>query len=278
MEEKKESRVGEILEKDPMPNVHGVLLSDAIKYFIEKHGLIENYDLNECLQPASYDLRLGEQCAVGGKRKVLGEKDPFLEIPPHQVAIVTTYEKINMPRFLIGRWSSRIKWTYQGLVWAGGPQVDPGYQGPLICPLYNLSDKPVTLKHKQRIVSIDFVKTTPFTKKQCKEYPRPRSIEEYNWDLASAPAYLVSRVDRFEEELREFRESIQTFRNATFVVLSIIIAAISLISAAPFLRQEIPYALPVFIIIGVLVIVALILTIYTSSHNKVGEWFKKWLN
>lgn len=275
-EEEKLSKPKGVQEKDHYPTRHGVLLSDAIRYCIDNYGLIENWD-EECIRPASYDLRLGKSYAVGGKREILSEEKPFLEIPPQEVAIVSTYEKINMPRFLIGRWGSRVKWTYEGLVWAGGPQVDPGYHGRLLCPLYNLSSKTVTLKYKQRIVSMDFVKTTPFTKNKCKEYGKAKPIDEYKWDMASAPADLLNRVKKTENEIEKFRESIQVFRHTTFVVLSLLIAAIALISATPILPQGAPYASALFILIGVLVIIALVLIIYASS-SKALEWLARHLN
>lgn len=275
-EKEKLSESEGVQEKDHHPTRHGVLLSDAIKYYIDNYGLIEDWD-EECIQPASYDLRLGELYAVGGKRGILSEEKPFLEIPPHEVAIASTYEKIKMPRFLIGRWGSRIKWTYEGLVWAGGPQVDPGYHGRLLCPLFNLSTKPVTLKYKQRIVSMDFVKTTPFTKNKCKEYGEAKDINEYKWDMASAPADLWNRVRKNEDEIEKFRESIRVFRHTTFIVLSLIISAIALISATPILAEEPPYASTLFILIGVLVIIALVLIIFAASR-KALEWVSRRLN
>ena len=51
-----------------------------------------------------------------------------------------------MPRFLIGRWNIRVTVAYKGLLWVGGPQVDPGWVGHLFCPIYNLSDQEVNFK------------------------------------------------------------------------------------------------------------------------------------
>ena len=66
--------------------------------------------------------------------------------------MVTTYEWLNVPGFLIGRWNLKVKKVYNGLVWVGSLQVDPGYQGFLSCPLYNLSSKPQVIQFKETFI------------------------------------------------------------------------------------------------------------------------------
>jgi len=58
-----------------------------------------------------------------------------------------------------------------GLLWVGGPQVDPNYEGPLSCPIYNLSDKEIRLQKGDRLATIDFIKTTPIVTEETKQYP-----------------------------------------------------------------------------------------------------------
>lgn len=86
---------------------------------------------------------------------------PFV-IPSYQVAIVQIRETLNLPKFLIGRWNIRVKRAYEGLLWVGGAQVDPGFRGHLCCPIYNLSNKEVRLEFGDTLAMIDFVVTTPF--------------------------------------------------------------------------------------------------------------------
>jgi deoxycytidine triphosphate deaminase len=96
----------------------------------------------------------------------------YVEIPPFEVVVIKTRETLCLPRFLIGRWNIVVKQAYRGLLWVGGPQVDPGYVGHLFCPIYNLSDKHVRLEEREEIALIDFVKTTPFPYKDYPEYHR----------------------------------------------------------------------------------------------------------
>lgn len=232
------------------PNVgSGVLTSDEIKYCITKFKLIEPFDEekdDKKLKPARFKLSLGENYAMAGDIKKLYDepgKNEFV-IPPFQVAIVSTKEILNMPRFLIGRWNLDIDLVYKGLLWVGGPQVDPGYYGHLYCPLYNLSSDPVKLTLGQDIATIDFVRTTPFKKGVSKPYPRPprrRELCEYEYKWQSALYELASKkIQVFGEELESFKEKIEETSEKTservyrsivsiFTVLAILIAVISLI-------------------------------------------------
>jgi deoxycytidine triphosphate deaminase len=113
-----------------------VLLSDEIKHYAEKYYMV--YPFKECnLKPAGIRLCLGSEYARGGKlMKLYSEPDKDeLVIPPFDVAIISTEEVINLPRFIIARWNLRVSLVYEGLLWTGALQVDPGWCGPLFCPI-----------------------------------------------------------------------------------------------------------------------------------------------
>jgi len=125
------------LEVDPHPEIAGVLLSDQITYYAQKHHLIFPFDTGDQLKPAGYELSVGDEYFLSGEFHNLEEK---VTIPPFEVAVIKTKEIVRLPRFMIARWNIRVKHAYAGLLWVGGPQVDPGYVGNLFCPIYNLSD------------------------------------------------------------------------------------------------------------------------------------------
>jgi hypothetical protein len=131
-----------------------------------------------------------------------------LEIGPYQVAVIETYETMNMPPFLIGRWNIRVKLAYKGLLWVGGAQVDPGFRGYLCCPIYNFSTKTVVLKFREPLAMIDFVTTTPYKDGECKRFDwRNRRML-----LFSDYPPLDSGI---EAEVQKFRESIQAAEKET---------------------------------------------------------------
>ena len=222
---------------------HGaILLSDQIQYYMEKlkPPLLQNPDggkigpevLEECLDAASYKLRLGDEANVGGEWKRISEKEPLV-IPPHQVAVVKTYEIVNIPRFLIGRWNLRVKWVYEGLLWTGGPQVDPGWQGALYCPIYNLAERQVVIPYKDRFFTMDFARTTPVHiressygfKTKPHVFARPKSLQGHDVHrLRSAPFESL-------QQLSSLGTRVNSFNNFTFLVLAVMIAAIGVIAS-----------------------------------------------
>lgn len=213
---------------------HGVLLSDEIRFYVDRCRLIDPFN-EESLKPAAYELRVGYEYAMDGKIKRLSEDtgNDFVEVPPFQVVVIKTMERINLPRFLIARWNIRVRKAYEGLLWVGGPQVDPGYVGYLSCPIYNLSDKKVKLSLGEHIAVIDFVKTTPFTKKEKPseqdEYKRPPKrivFEDYEPETLKSALFTQAetRVADIEQRVRRF----ETYISLAFVAITVLFTALTL--------------------------------------------------
>lgn len=236
-EKEKNTTENKRLRRDPRDEVWknwqgAVLLKDEIEYYASLDPpLIENFD-KECLKPASYYLRLGSECRVGGKEHNLSDERPTLVIKPHDIAIVSTYEKVNIPGFLIGRWNQRVTSAYEGIVWVGGPQVDPGYSGRLYCPLYNLSNRNVELKFKDRVFMIDFVKTTRFIKGESPLWNRPvgKTDSLARHDTHNLESAIFGNFDTMDREVKDMRHEIRRFQQVTLPLLAIVIAAVTIIA------------------------------------------------
>jgi len=238
----------EKLKKDPDPDVWknwqgAVLLRDEIeRYCREPIKLITPFD-QRYLKPASYHLRLGSKCRVDGGDIILSSDHPRLTIPPHGIAVVTTLETLNIPAFLIARWNLKVKRVYDGLVWVGGAQVDPGYCGNLFCPLYNLSNQPVHLEYGETLFTIDFVRTTFFDEsKGCRLLELDRPTDSLGAldrvPLRSAPKEqfddMQKQLGDTKKALDNFQTRIDSFQGITFAVLGIIVAALAFVSVSQF--------------------------------------------
>ena len=224
------------LQKDPISDEWtskdgSVLLKDRIKFYCDdqKIKMIVGYEA-KLLEPASYQLRLGGDYRIEGKNKKITSQNQTLVIPPHGLVIVRTYEYINLPCFLIGRWNLKVKMVYKGLVWVGGPQVDPGFQGFLSCPLYNLSNKEVKLKFKDPLFIIDFVRTSynqnaePW---EPKTSAIPKSLEDLDLDgLVSAPK---AQLDQVKNEVKVMKAEIRAIVIGMMSALSLVTAIIAII-------------------------------------------------
>ena len=223
------------IEIDPHGSETGVLLSDEIKFYVQHGKMIEPF-LKCNLKAAGYELTVGDQAMLGGKyislEKVAGQNR--LRIPSFEVAVIKTEETINLPRFIIGRWNIRVAWAYKGLLWVGGPQVDPGFVGHLFCPIYNLSNKDVIVKRGDRIALMDFVKTTSYhpaktnSSSDSKDYPRPpKRVTIDDYEIDDFRSALFSHGTEMKEGLKSVQIRFDTFIIIIFAILAILMTALA---------------------------------------------------
>ena len=219
---------------------NGVLLSEEIKFYIDNYKLVDP-PKQANIMAASYELRVGKKFAIGNKVFPLSEGE-VLKFPKFEVVVVEILETINLPDFLIGRWNIRTRWAYEGLIWVGGPQVNPGFRGKIMCPLWNLSDKEISIPYGESIAVIDFSTTTPPTA-DSNRLPlwdhRTRYIfEDYLKDLRSGLVSLVAEgVENLQKKTAESLEAqrgrMDTFTSVTFSALGILVAAVAIIATKP---------------------------------------------
>ena len=207
-----------------------VLLSDMIRQYCENPDIRLIYPFREeNLKPASYRLSLGKRCRVDAVDYELTDSSPTVFIPPHGIAMVETYEWVNLPGYLIGRWNLETHKVYSGLVWVGGPQVDPGFQGHLSCPIYNLSNSVQRLKYGDPLFIIDFVHTSGFRPDKNTLWPadRPTHSPAYGpldeGRILSAPAETSRKAEDAIAEVRRLQ-------NILFVSLAVIVTAVTVLA------------------------------------------------
>jgi dCTP deaminase len=114
----------------------------------------------KCIQQSSYDLRLGSQAyLVGADAPVfLSENNQYLKIPPGQFALLTCFEKLDIPESLMGFISLRNKMKMQGLVNISGFHVDPSFKGRLVFAVNNVGPSDIQLQFKEPTFMIFFAR------------------------------------------------------------------------------------------------------------------------
>jgi len=121
------------------------------------------------------------------------------------------------------------------LLCVGGPQVDPGYVGHLFCPIYNLSDRPVTLRFGEELALMDFVKTTPFNiqkpETELRRYRHPPKrliIQDYNIDDLKSALFTRAgeKLTEFDDAIRALEGRSAFFTQISFTVFSLVLALI----------------------------------------------------
>jgi len=209
----------------------GVLLGNEIERCCREFSLVSPFSPNQ-LKAASYRLTVGSRYSLGGKRKTLAESEQII-IPPFQVLVIQTRETLNMPRDMIARWNIKVSMAYKGLIWAGGPQVDPGYQGHLFCPIYNLSNQEVSLSYGTEIAVIDFVTTTAFDRdgRKFERPPQAMLFDDYD-TLESGLSDAWDRIDQFDEKIERTDTKVNIYGGLALTLIGIIVTALSVIVSA----------------------------------------------
>ncbi|MCQ8893423.1 MAG: dCTP deaminase [Methanolinea sp.] len=97
----------------------------------------------ECLQPASYDLRVGGDFVL----------------PPRVCTLVNTLERVEIPGDLAATLRCRSTFGRMGVVLTAG-FVDPGFRGQLTLCLVNMGSEHLTIRKGERVVQAIFYQVT----------------------------------------------------------------------------------------------------------------------
>jgi deoxycytidine triphosphate deaminase len=134
------------------------ILSDRdILQLVKSATLIEDFE-QESLQGASYDMRVGKQYIKHGRLETLDGPNLTILLEPGEFALLRSHEVLNVPLDLVGHNGLMSPWAKRGLVSLFSPQIDPGFQGFLIVPVFNGGDSPISICDGERIFTIEFAR------------------------------------------------------------------------------------------------------------------------
>lgn len=140
--------------------MHGAVLTGVQ---IQERKLIVANGEERYFKTASYDFCLGSdviRCGRQGRERIfLDEKNPEVEIGSFETMIFSTYEHVQTPKDVVGKFGLKIRLALRGLILQVGPQIEPRYKGPLFGMILNTSGEPVTLEWKQPFLVSEFLKT-----------------------------------------------------------------------------------------------------------------------
>src|ERR687883_881372 len=125
---------------------------------------------DEQLQPASYDLRLGDRAIVsksvdieklrervesGSVPEIDVARKRSLAIPAGAFALVVTKERVKLSAEYAGHLGVRSYFARKGLLLLAGLQVDPGFDGHLVLGLANLSPRAMHISYEEPLATLE---------------------------------------------------------------------------------------------------------------------------
>jgi deoxycytidine triphosphate deaminase len=148
------------------------LMTDAeIRQAVESGEIsIEPFDATVSLQPASYDLKVGDTAIVAKsvkleeletrlKEEVAPEIDlkqrRTISVPAGGFALVTTLERVSLSKSFAAHIGIRSYYTRKGLALLSGLQIDPGFSGYLVLGLANLSPRSIGIDYADPLCTIE---------------------------------------------------------------------------------------------------------------------------
>lgn len=109
------------------------------------------------IDPASYDLRVGNQAASSSEGKKINlQETGFIQVRPGDFVIVSTLEWLEFDTQHAARFGLTSSYSRHGLIATTGAQIDPGFRGRLFVGLTNLSSKEITLPQGDKFITVEF--------------------------------------------------------------------------------------------------------------------------
>jgi deoxycytidine triphosphate deaminase len=179
----------------------------------------EGAPLQPCLRKnvrsASYDLRLGReyyfsergpQGASGAPSMEVSRLEPgrneHIVIEPNQVVVVSSLEKLCLPKDTVGHLTVKQDILLQGLIMGSQSQVDAGYRGWIYPLFYNLTSSPVTLQLEQSIIRLELVRLpSPTTRPYEGDYQERTLSQSLKAPIGSSLTKLWEKVEQRGEEI-----------------------------------------------------------------------------
>ena len=153
---------------DPYVDIEPALLNSVhIKRYGREECLVTDFDPAR-VNPASYTM-----CLLGtlywwerkGTRVVqqqltITDEKPVI-LPRNSISYLLTDQEFRLPQYIAARFNLHIRHVHKGILLGTGPLVDPGFAGPLLIPLHNLTDNDYRIPSGDPIIWVEFTKLSP---------------------------------------------------------------------------------------------------------------------
>lgn len=200
----------------------GTLTDRQIKNIIASGDLVIDPFDEKLIQPATLDLRahhklLASPLGENHLGRVIDLRDEIngYQIMPGQMVAILSFEYLELPFNISGRFGIRSFFARKGLNAFGGIQIDPGFKGRLSLNLLNVGPEPIAIKYQEPIFSIEINRLDEMVEKPYNGIYQNQNdfpADQHNYilnarttSLAEIPT-LRKEVSRLNGLLEEFGE------------------------------------------------------------------------
>ena len=221
--------------------MRGILTYQEMKVFVERGEIIIDADL-ENIKSCNYDIRLGPEYFIKSKqgfvdrlrnrlaRSTQIEINQFQDqrvqtmiIPANEMAFVESYEKLNLPKDIVGHVSLKLDLISRGLLLASQTPIEPGYKGRIFCMLYNLSDNCIEIQYRKAFLTLELHRMESETEKP---------YHGYHQNFYSLAQFVVrntgSALSKLEEDVSRSIATIKTITIAAGLTYLVAVLALTI--------------------------------------------------
>ena len=204
----------------------GVLACEQIVTLM-KLGILVFDGTEQRVKGASYDLLIDKEHLRSGIEVV--SSDTFT-IAPLDYIVASAKESVNLPKNICGTFDTKVSMFCKGIILSNGPQVDPGYQGRLLCLLFNTSAKEFIVEQSRdfEFATIQFSALSEKTDiVYSGRYQRKERVRDYIGQFADQSiGELVRNIPELSSKLDNMEKSIRNVSKKRFSIGGIIISVI----------------------------------------------------
>ena len=222
-----------------------MLMTDGeIRDAIDRKEMVIQHFSEDCLEPASYDMRIGKKALVTSTEDELDlEHKHSLTLKAGDFALITTHEVIKLSNTIAGHIGIKSYYTRKGIVILAGLQIDPGFEGVLVLGIYNASPRSFTLDYLAPFCTVEFHKLArPAIKlyisgEEQKRGDIPRADKDYLRTLETETlSGLSAALRQMSINVSDLTTTVKTMSNTTYyVIVPLLVLIVAVILGLPFL-------------------------------------------
>ena len=209
------------------------------------------------IKEASYALRIANDgLLINGHFYEPGEKyqDPYIEIEPGNIAILSTIERLNMPDDLVGSLGIRLKYALQGLTGLMGIQVDPLYGSDkqderLFIRVMNVGKQSIRLWPGEEVFTFELQQVYDVKHPEPKEGTWTRIKDGFRYQSDLSWSYSVQLERNLSKQAEGIRDYLQPL-----VMFGVFLLAVTILAAS----------------------LAVLLSMRETPTTQVPDWFTNW--